>query len=234
MSADLERDLRALADDLVWPATPDLATRFAMAAAEAAAPPAKRRPRRRLVALAAGVALLVPAGAAFGGDVLEWLGLRSVEVRREDRLPPGARRPSLDALGPRVTLAGAASRAGFRPVVPERLGAPDEVRERGGVITLVYDGGDGRLLLAEVRGALERGLVEKTVGPGGRVRPLPGGAVFLSGADHAYAYVAPDGSLRDARPSLAGNTLLVERGDLLLRLEGRGLTAARALALLGR
>src|SRR3712207_7055850 len=52
----------------------------------------------------------VPAGAAFGDDVLEWLGLASVEVKREPRLPPEARRPALDELGTRVTLAQAARR----------------------------------------------------------------------------------------------------------------------------
>jgi hypothetical protein len=173
----------------------------------------------------------VPPAAAFGDDLLEWLGLRSVEVRREPALPPGARRPALDDLGARVTLAQAERRAGFAPVVPGRLGPPEQVRVRGDVVTLVYDG--GALLLAELRGALDRTLLRKIVGAGTRVRRLPGGAVFLSGRDHVYLYLRPDGEVAEGRPFLAGNTLLVERGDLLLRLEGRGLTPARGLELLG-
>jgi hypothetical protein len=174
--------------------------------------------------------LLVPAAAAFGDDVLEWLGLRSVEVRREPELPPDARRPALDDLGARVTLPQAEQRAGFAPIVPERLGPPDEVRVAGRVVTFVYDGGD--LLLAQLRGALDENLLRKVVGPGSDVRQVPGGGLFFSGREHVYLYVGPDGEVRQDRPFLAGNTLVVERDDLLLRLEGRGLTADRALELL--
>jgi hypothetical protein len=242
VSAELEQRLRALGDEAAWPATPDLAS--AVADRLAGAPSVEEhglwrrvldtrrsRGRRRALVAALAALLLVPAAAAFGDDVLEWLGLRSVEVRREPALPPGARRPALDDLGARVTLAEAGRRARFAPVVPERLGEPDEVRVRGGVVTLVYDG--GALLLAELRGALDRDLVRKIAGPGTRVRQLPGGGLFFSGRDHVYLYLRPDGSVAEGRPFLAGNTLLVERGDLLLRLEGRGLTPARGLELLG-
>jgi hypothetical protein len=243
VSAELEQRLRALGAEAAWPPTPDLAA--SVAERLAGAPSVEERGlwarffdtrrsrgrRRRLLAAAFAALLLVPAAAAFGDDLLEWLGLRSVEVRREPALPPGARRPALDDLGARVTLAEAARRARFAPVVPERLGAPEEVRVRGGVVTLVYDG--GALLLAELRGALDRDLVRKIAGPGTRVQQLPGGGLFFSGRDHVYLYLRPDGSVAQGRPFLAGNTLLVERGDLLLRLEGRGLTPARGLELLG-
>jgi hypothetical protein len=243
VSADLDRRLRELAADAAWPPTPDLASAVAARLADAGPANVGEVPswgalrdgrgwsvrRRRVLVAVLAAFVLVPAGAAFGDEVLEWLGLRSVEVRREPRLPPDARRPALDELGPPVTAAQARRRAGFAPVVPERLGPPEEVRERDGVVTLVYDG--GALLLAQLRGALQEDLVQKTVAPGARVRRVPGG-VFLSGPDHAYLYVRPDGENMEGRPFLAGNTLVVERGDLLLRLEGRGLTAARALALL--
>jgi hypothetical protein len=241
VSADLEARLSALAADAAWPPTPPIADRVA-ARLEATGtanveegglwPPLfdVRRRRRVLVAVLAAL-VLVPAAAAFGDDVLEWLGLKSVEVRREPALPPDARRPALDELGARVTLAQAAERAGFEPVVPERLGPPDEVRVAGGVVTLVYEGGD--LLLAELRGALERDLVRKIAGPGTEVRQVPGGGLFFSGRKHVYLYVAPDGEIREDRPFLAGNTLVVERGDVLLRLEGPDLTPARGLELLG-
>jgi hypothetical protein len=230
VSTELEQRLRALGADAAWPPTPPLADAVAARLTAPRAARARRPPRRRLLAAALAALFLVPAAAAFGDDVLEWLGLRSVEVRREPGLPPGARRPALDDLGARVTLTEAGRRAGFAPVVPERLGRPEQVRVARGAVTLVYDG--GALLLAQLRGALSDDLVRKIVGPGGRVRRVPGG-LFLSGPDHVYLYLRPGGAVAEGRPFLAGNTLVVERGDLLLRLEGRGLSAERAVALLG-
>ena len=118
---DLELQLRALAEEAVWPATPDIAAAVARAPRErtagarlrAALAPRGRRARR---ILAAGLALLllVPAAAvAFPGarnDVLEWLGLRDVEIRRVPAPPPGTR-PELEPdLGRVVPLAQARAR----------------------------------------------------------------------------------------------------------------------------
>src|SRR4051794_33799864 len=145
---ELETRLRALGDEVAWPPTPDLAAsvRATLAvrhdpgadAADAApgrdpAAAARRRRRRAAVAAAAAALVLVPAAgaAAFPGardDVLEWLGLRHTELHRTPAPPPPApARTGLD-LGRRTTLAGAARRAGFTPLVPARLGAPDAVR----------------------------------------------------------------------------------------------------------
>ena len=227
MSADLETRLRELGHELEWPPTPDLAR-----AVSARLPRRSPRPRRRLVlALAAGLLLFPAAGAvAVSERVRDWLGLASVEVRRAPELPPGARRPTLAELGERVTLAAAARRAGFEPVVPPALGVPEQVRERRGVVTLVYEGGD--LLLAQLRGRLDRALVRKVIIAGTRVRRVPGG-VLLSGHDHVYLYVRPGGEVAEDRPFLAGDTLVVQRDGLLLRLEAPRLTPQRALALLG-
>ena len=148
--ADLERKLRALAGAEEWPPTPDLAPRVVgrleQAAGPDSAPPGRSSPtpRRRRRALAAALALLVALpGAALAfpevrGDVLEWLGLRDVEVRRTPQPPPARElRPEPD-LGSRVTLAQARRRVGFAPLVPGALGAPDEVRVDGPRVALVY------------------------------------------------------------------------------------------------
>src|SRR5687767_15193582 len=98
---DLELQLRALAEDTVWPATPDIAAAVARAPRErrtgararvrAALAPRGRR-ARRVIAAGLALLLLVPAAAvAFPGarnDVLEWLGLRDVEIRRVPSPPP--------------------------------------------------------------------------------------------------------------------------------------------------
>src|SRR5688572_7910020 len=109
-----ESGLRALAGDAVWPATPDVRAAVAAApapraAAVAAAPPRRaarsgrgfgrllRRPTagRRALAVVLAALLLVPAAAvAFPGardDVLAWLGLRDVEIRRVPAPPAGTR-----------------------------------------------------------------------------------------------------------------------------------------------
>ena len=119
---ELETQLRALGEELAWPATPDLAAAVAARAARArrAAPAPPRPAGRSPPALAA--LLLVPAAAvAFPGardDVLEWLGLRDVEIRRVPA-PPAGTRPELEAdLGRVVTLAQARREAGFAPALP--------------------------------------------------------------------------------------------------------------------
>ena len=112
---DLERALLEL--DVEWPATPDLATAvMTRIAAEPREPraaarrrdraPAQRAPWRRLPALSAGwraraayvaAALVILAGGTLAvspearSTVLRWLGLGSVEIRREP-LHPGVGR----------------------------------------------------------------------------------------------------------------------------------------------
>lgn len=71
------------------------------------------------------------------------------------------------------------------------------------------------------------------VRPDNAVRRVPGGGLFISGPQHSYLCRRPDGSVGEDRPFLAAETLIVERGGRLLRLERRGLTPAGALALLG-
>jgi hypothetical protein len=234
VSADLVNDLRRLGDELDWPQTPDL-TAPVIARLDVARPTERRGRRGRRLAVALAVALLVPAAAAvaFPGprdDVLEWLGLRSVEVERVPRLPPDARAPTRNELGDRVTTQEAARRAGFQPVLPPNLGTPREVRERDGVVTLVYA---GDLRLAQLRGAFDHALLQKIVGPENDVRGVPEG-VFIEGR-HAYLYLRPDGTVAQDETRIAHNTLISERGDVLLRLEGgRDLTYARARKLISR
>lgn len=227
MSADLERDLRALGERLDWPATPDFASRVDVADLTVG----RRRsaqPRRWLVAALAALAL-IPAGVAFGDDVLEWLGLASVEVERVPKLPDDAREPVVDQLGERVSLEQAEEQAGFEPFVPDTLGPPQEIRLDGRVVTLVYDRGD--VLLAQLPGALDEQLLTKIAGPGTEVRRTPDG-LFFSGREHVYLYRRPGGEVAEDRPRLAGDTFVTRRGDVLLRLEARNLTIQRARALL--
>jgi hypothetical protein len=120
-----------------------------------------------------------------------------------------------------VTLAEAGRRAGFEPIVPPALGPPRAVRERDGVITLLY----GRVRLSEVQGEFGRDVLQKTVSVGAGVRRVPGG-VFIRGR-HFYAYIDRLGEFVTGETRVASRTLIVERAGLVLRLEGARLRGAR-------
>lgn len=237
---ELEAQLRALAADVVWPPTPDLER----AVAERRAAPAGRRTvggldrRRLLAALLAALVLLPAAGAAAfpraRADVLEWLGLRNVTIRRVPAPPPAARAELETDLGRLVTLAQAQREAGFTAALPATLGAPDRVRIEGGRISLVYaprpglpqlPGLDAGLVLTESRGGFDGPYLRKLVLGGTdveavRVRGRRG--AFISGGEHAYLYVTPEGEVREDRALLAGPTLIWEQERLVLRLELAG------------
>lgn len=206
--SELEHRLRALGDEIAWPATPELS-------APARAPRARRLRRARLAFAAAGLALLSLAGGAlaFPGAreaVLDWIGIGGVEVRR---VPEPPRAPAAD-YGPRVSLAEAAARAGHPLARAGALGEPDSVHLRQGVlgpeVTLVHDG----IRLTEVAGPTE--VVAKLVGPGTRVEP-----VTVNGRRGAWIAGEPHGAAIQGLPlRLAGDTLVWSRDGLVLRLEG--------------
>jgi hypothetical protein len=240
---ELERMLTELGRDLDWPETPDLAPRVRARLAE----PAPRRRSsplswslRRSLALAVVLLLAlaaVTAAAAPGvrDAVLEFLGLQGATVERRTTLPtPPPERP-LD-LGRRTTLGDAAGLLAFEPLVPAGLGDPDGVYVRrgvpGGELSLTYRPRAGLqrarstrlgLLISEFRGDLHRDYVGKIVGPAAVVERLTvegERATWIEGAEHFFFYRDPNGQMTEHELRLAENVLLLERGDLLVRLEG--------------
>jgi hypothetical protein len=147
-------------------------------------------------------------------------------------------------LGQQSSLATARQSAGFKVVVPASLGVPTAIYVRtdlGPVISLAYSPRPGLpesatigvgLLITEFRGAADPMLIQKFVGPGTTVMPVSvgGGAGFwLDGAPHEIAYQLPDGNFASDTLRLAGPTLVFERGDVTIRIEG-SLSEAQALA----
>jgi hypothetical protein len=203
---------------------------------------------RRRIAVAAMVAtialLLVLAIPPARTTVAHWLGLRGVEIVPVQTLPPipsRSPRPSPSApgdqlgLGALVPLDQVPARAGFTPVVPAALGVPDAVWVRdngGGVVTLVYlprpglpaSGPTGvGLLVTELRAAIDTRVMGKFVDPSTPLLPVTvaGGNGFWIGGDvHAVGYQLPGGSEVIDNLRLAGPTLLFERGELTVRIEG--------------
>ena len=223
----LERELRALATAVDWPAEPDVAATLAGRLTERR--PA--RPRRRRVAIVAVVLLAAllavlavpPARTA----ILDWLGIGGARIVRVGELPPLPALQDFDVLGQRTTLAGARAGTGFAFADPPRdEPTPDEVRLAPGLrVSYVWrDGDEVRLLITQFPGRVgDPALVKKLAGQGTVVDrfELDGDpAVWLEGGPHAVLFVAPDGTIRDDQGWLAGNTLLVDRNGTTVRVEG--------------
>jgi hypothetical protein len=227
--SDLRRELDLLRREVDFPPTPDIAGAVRR---RLEAPRRRRtRPQRRLaLTLAAALVLLAALMAAVPGardSVLDLFGLRGATVEVRPELPE--REVSGLQLGDRVPLADARSRASFSVLVPGALGAPEAVylsrRIPGGEVTLVYR--RGGLLISQFRGDLDPDYVGKIVSQASGLERSDG-RIWIEGAPHFFFYRAPDGGLREHTLRLAGNVLLLERGRLLVRIEGAP-TQRRAL-----
>lgn len=246
---ELEQALVRLGAEMQFPETPDLAA--AVRSRLAAAPPRRgwRRQRARTLVLAFAV-LAVAVGAVMAvpparSAILEFFGLQGATVQRVDELPelPAGVSASLQ-LGAPVSLDEAGELARFEVLVPEVLGEPDgsyhSVTPPGGRISLVYEPQEGLpgaretgvgLLVTEYRGDLAPEFVGKMAGEGVSIErvSLDGeSGLWLEGEQHFFFYRNPDGDTAEDTIRLAGNTLLLEQGNLLVRLEGE-ITRERAL-----
>jgi hypothetical protein len=85
-------------------------------------------------------------------------------------------------------------------------------------------GDDVRLLVTQFPGRIgDPALLKKLAGQGtvvDRFEVDGDAAVWLEGGPHAVLFVAPDGTIRDDQGWLAGNTLLVDRDGVTVRVEG--------------
>jgi hypothetical protein len=120
--------------------------------------------------------------------------------------------------------------------VPADPGRPDGVyvhqRAPGGEFSLTYRPREGLpraqstrvgLLVTQIRGDLTPRFFGKLGGQGTQIEPFRVAgepAVWIQGAQHFFFYRAPDGRIVDDELRIAQNVLLLERGPLLIRLEG--------------
>lgn len=219
---DLERELRALAVTLDWPAERDFVP--AVQARLSRRRPRRALPWRRIAAVAALVLVVGIAATMAVPDartaVLRFFGLQGVAVIRVEQLPP-APPPSEAFSGEKVSLAEAERVAGIDLLLPD-LGPPDEVRVdrlSPNFVVLLYGRPDTRLRLTELVG----GFVEKYATSQQRVERVqvdgrPG--IWIEG-EHVVS-----GSI--GQPRRAASALLWEQEGLTLRLEG-DLSKERAL-----
>ncbi len=226
----LERELLAIAAD-AFPDPPDLA-RSVTARLGREVMPVRRARRRATVALVAATLLVALVSAVLAvpearSRVLHWFGIGGVRVEFVDTLPPVTVRTPL-SIGVPVSLADARTRVRFRILLPgAELGPPDVVyvgHFAVDEVTLLYGRPDRvRLLLTQAAGTLNSAFAAKYVQGSAHVKLLTIGgrpAVWIAGAPHEFVFVTPTGQIASAPLRLDKNTLLWQRGDLFLRLEG--------------
>ena len=222
----LDLQLRDLAAAVDFPETPDLADTVST---RLAAQPRRRRLTRRTLAIALAALAVAVAGAlavpSARSAILEWLGIKGVELEFVDQLPQLPVDGDLD-LGQRLTLAGAKQRAGYEVVEPPgELGKPivyfREPPARGMVTFLYGRPGRVRLLLsqfdADYRPFIRKiaDVTVKTTAVQVDGRP----ALWLDGA-HYIQYEDANGFYVESRVRVADKVLLWRHKDLTFRLEG--------------
>ena len=234
---ELERELRDLGAAVAFPPTPDVAA--AVRRRVEAAEPARRGFGFRRGLVVALAVLVVAVGAVMAVPtartaILEWLGLRGVTIERVPTTPTAT--PTVSevddlGLGRPVAVDEARRRVAYPLAVPpEELGRPDGVyfseEAPGGQVAFVYldDEDEIRVLFSEFRAGLDADFISKTAGPETEIEPVtvdgaPGW--WLAGEPHEFVYLDREtGKVRLETLRLAGNTLLWQRGELTLRLEG--------------
>ena len=253
--SELERALLRLGDELAFPEAPDVVESVLtrLAGRPARRPPAGRRAlvlAFAVLAVAVGAAMAVPAARTA---ILEFFGLRGATVQRVETLPDVPTSPSAAVfdLGEPLPLDDGRPRVKMPDVVlPGALGPPDAAYVKqepyGARLTLVYEPGDGiprspysgvGLLVTEFQGDIDEALLQKLTDGGTRVERLrvgPDEAIWLEGGPHFVIFRGADGNPAEDEGRLAGNTLLVDRGDILVRIEGdidreRAVAIARSL-----
>jgi hypothetical protein len=249
---ELEHALVRLGGELEFPETPDVAAAVRRRLGEAPGRKRVRLPEARRLAVAFAV-LLAVVGAVLAvpparSAILEFLGLRGATIERVETLPelPAAVRDAIP--GRAVSLEEAQQSVEFEVLVPGLLDEPDNVfyspSVPGGRISLVYGPDDSLpasrytgvgLLVTEFRGDFTPELVGKLVDGGVSVEPVTVGGqpgYWIEGGPHVFFFRDARGDVLEDTMRLAGNTLLVERGTTLVRLEGsRELTLAIAESL---
>jgi len=237
---ELERSLRLLGEALAFPEAPDVSEAVQRRLVDIR--PQRRRPSRRTLVLAFAT-LAVAIGAVMAVPpartaVLEFFGLRGATVQRVESLPPVPDpAPSGLLLGDPLPVGeGRPWVKSPNVLVPTALGQPDgayAAREPYGLrLTLVYGPGDGvprsqytgvGILVTEFDGAIDTRYLDKMVDAGSTVEQLTVGgnrALWLEGGPHFVVFRTADGRIGEDVGRLAGNTLLVENGELLVRIEG--------------
>ena len=240
--ADLEPRLRELGAVVDYPPTPPIAAQVGRSLQDGIDP--RRRGRRALrlrVALVAAAALLLLAAATAAAvpsvrhAVLDFLGLRGETIQRVPRLPENVRAKPSWNLGRPTTLEDAEQALPFSPLLPASLGEPNGVfvssEVPGGALTLTYAPRPGvprarltgvGVLVNELNGHFAPAFHGKLLPPGARIERfgIDGNyAIWIEGL-HVFFFKPADHIFHLGRSRLAANALLIQHGEVMVRLEG--------------
>lgn len=152
--------------------------------------------------------------------------------------PPGPLGKRL-GLGGLTTLADAQKQVAWPIAVPSSLGQPDEVYLQlppegpaQGEVTLVYSKRPGlpvsgqtgvAVLVTEARGAVDQIFFGKMLGPGTTLEPVTVAgrqAYWIAGAPNVFFFVDANGEVRNETMRLATNTVILDDGGTIVRIEG--------------
>jgi len=247
--AELEQQLSDLAGHLEWPATPEVAPAIRHRIL------ARRQWFESRWAIAAAVAILALAALLVypptRDAIAHWFNLRTritqvTVLPTPSPLPPGPIGQRL-GLGDSSTLPAARAAVQWQVLLPSSLGVPDEVYlelpppgPAGGEVTLVYGARQGipastrtgaAVLVTEVQGNLTSDSFGKTLGEGATIEEVavaghPG--YWITGSPHIFYFIDSAGIVRYETLRLATNTLLIDEGGTIVRIEG-DLTKSQAL-----
>jgi hypothetical protein len=250
---ELEQQLIALGADLEWPPTPNLARAVRL---QIAAPAPIRAPwfRSRWALAAAALVIALSALVAYAPTreaIAGWVNVH-VLFQRVHTLPTPSPRPSGPlgerlGLGRLATLPEAQSQVAWQITIPSSLGQPDEVYLQlppdgpaQGEVTLVYSTRPGipvanetgvAVLMTEARGAVNTDFFAKMVGADATIEPVTVAGhqgYWVAGSPHVFIFLDANGNFRDETMRLATNTLILDEGGTVVRIEGN-LTKAQAV-----
>jgi hypothetical protein len=221
----LGRALRGIEPMLVAPQPPDVAAAVSDAIRSGQRPGRRLSTGARLAILVAAALVLLAAAAVAARLVIDVGGIR---IEPPPTAAPSVSRPPLTgpAFGEAMTLAQAESAAGFRPIIPRRLGTPDRVwlavgDEPGSVLIATawfprpglprIPGTPYGASLIEVRGSAD--LVAKHVET--RFADVSRGVYWIR-AEHEVELLTGGGTRVFV---VTGHVLIWQHGELALRLE---------------
>jgi hypothetical protein len=210
---DVEAALRDLGRQIHVPEPPDLT---ASVLTRINAPRKRNRWLTALVAAVTAFAIAFAVSPAVRAGVLNLLEFAGVVFREE--APPTVAPPLPSQ---EVSLDEARKQMPFEIHLPRQLGTPDKITvHEGRFVTLHY----GNVRLDEFDGTIQD-TIGKLIHEEG-VEQI-GGKVWVP-YPHQIFYIDRDGQWHDEEPHGAGKTLIWQRGQVTMRLEG-DLTKEKAL-----
>ena len=209
---------------------------------------------RRWSLAAAAVVIAITALVAYQPSreaIASWVNVhlfvqRVPVVPTPSPLPPGPLGERL-GLGTRTTLMDAQKQVTWHVMVPSKMGEPDEVYVQvppdgptRGEVTLVYSTRPGipvagetgvAVLVTEAQGTVDSNFFGKMLGPDTTMQEVTVAGhhgYWLAGSPHVFFFVDASGNFRNETLRLATNTLILDVGGTVVRIEGK-LTKAQAL-----